>query len=206
MFTKKAYEVSTLANVPREDCNKAFKIGLVSSIGPSFSIVTVLLALMATLGTATTWSRMALVGNAPQKLMMAELGAQQFGTAVGGAAYGADAYVTSIWFMSLHGCNFMIGVFLLLHHMDKIKVKLEKTDMYLMTVVGSGALAGVIAMLGVSNAKTKGGAFSYVCAFAATFLLGKAAKKIKWLGDYKVGFAMLISMLITQYIFSVVLV
>ncbi|WP_138309517.1 MULTISPECIES: DUF5058 family protein [unclassified Clostridium] len=206
MFTRQAFRVAPLVKVSKKQCHDSIRIGIVSAVGPSFSIVTVMLALMATLGTATTWSRMSMVGNAPQKVMMAEVGANLFNVAFGGEAYGPDAFATSIWLMTLHGCNFMLAVFLLLHRMDKVNTRLGSKNEALMPVIGAGALAGIIAILGLNASYgNTSKIFSYVFAFVLALGIGQIAKKIKGLAEYKVGLAMLISMLVTQYLFRVII-
>jgi hypothetical protein len=206
-FTKKAVDASESVGLSKKQCKDSFRVGLVSSIGPSLSIVTVILALMASMGTATAWSRLSMVGSAPQKVMMAQVGAELFQTTVGGEGYTAAAYAASVWMMTFHGCNFMIAVFFLLHKIEKVKNALGKKNEVLLPIIGAGALAGVIAMLGMGQAKgSVANAFSFVFAAILTYCIGLIAKRVKWLGEYKVGFSMLISMLITQYIFKYLMV
>lgn len=192
------------ADLSKEECKKAFKVGLVSSIGPSFGVVTVMLSMIAILGTPVTWQRLSMVGNAQQEMLMAEIGAGLYNTQVGRPGYGLEQFTASMWMQTLHGINWLIAVLLLLHRMEKVKVRVAKKDAYILPIVGSAALAGVIAMLGATQAKSSNGnAIALLIAALSMVVftkLGDKYKSFRKLKEYGVGFSMLIAMVLTRLI------
>lgn len=203
LFIRHSAKAAPTVGLSRNDCKKSFKIGCISAIGPSLGVVTVLLGMMTVLGTPISWLRLSIVGNAPQEMMMAGIGADLFHTTIGTPEYTAEAFATSVWMMTFHGCNFMIAVILVLHKMETFRGKLETRDSMLLPVIGSGALIGVITMLSINQAKSSyGNIFALILSSVVMILLGHIGKKHTKIKEYSVGIAMLISMLITQFIFG----
>ncbi len=201
LFVKYSYKASPLVKLNRNECKTAFKIGCVSAIGPAFGVVTVMLGMIAILGTPITWQRLSMVGNAQQEMMMATIGAQVYGTEIGAKAYGIEQFIGSVWMQTLHGCNWMIAVILVLHKMEDVRTKLSKHDINLLPIIGSAALAGVIAMLGITQAKgSNANVISLLLAAGYMVLLQLIGKKVNKIKEYSVGLAMLASMLTTQLI------
>ena len=134
---------------------------------------------------------------------MATIGADLFHTTIGADNYTPAVFATSVWMMTLHGCNFMIAVILVLHKMEGVKKKLAGKDSMLLTIIGSGALIGVITMLGVGQAKNSiGSAFTVIMSSIVMLGLNQLGKKNTKLKEYAVGISMVISMFTAQFIFG----
>lgn len=203
LFIRHSVKAAPIVGLTPADCKKSFKIGCVSALGPSLGVVTVLLGMMAVLGTPISWLRLSIVGNAPQEMMMAGIGADLFHTTIGAADYTPEAFVTSVWMMTFHGCNFMIAVILVLHKMETFKTKLETKDSMPLPIIGSGALIGVITMLSINQAKSSNAnIFALILSSVLMIILGQIGKKHTKIREYSVGIAMLISMFATQFIFG----
>jgi hypothetical protein len=204
LYVRNGLSHASEVGLSKEECKKAFKVGIVSSLGPSFGIVTVMLSMIAILGTPVTWQRLSMVGNAQQEMLMAEIGAGLYNTQVGRVGYGLEQFAASTWIQTLHGINWLIAVLLILHRMEKVKVKVAKKDAYLLPIIGSAALAGVIAMLAASQAKSSNGNALALVIAALSMLaftkLGEKNKAFRKLKEYGVGFSMLIAMILTRFI------
>ncbi|WP_138309520.1 MULTISPECIES: DUF5058 family protein [unclassified Clostridium] len=202
-FIRYSVKASSAVGLTLDECKRSFRIGCVCAIGPSLGVVTVLLGMMAILGTPIPWLRLSIVGNAQQEMMMATIGADLFHTTIGADNYTPAVFATSVWMMTLHGCNFMIAVILVLHKMEGVKKKLAGKDSMLLTIIGSGALIGVITMLGVGQAKNSiGSAFTVIMSSIVMLGLNQLGKKNTKLKEYAVGISMVISMFTAQFIFG----
>lgn len=92
----------------------------ITSLGPSLSPVVSVLALVAVIGSPTTWMRLCDVGAARTELGVVSLMADLAGAEVGAKSFGMTAFSYSLWGMALNNFGWLIIVFLLIHRMNKV--------------------------------------------------------------------------------------
>ena len=96
-----ARKTATKIHLPEEIPNKAFRIGLISAIGPAMGVFIVMVGLMAAIGGPMSWTRLSIIGAAPTELTAATYGAQASGVELGGAGYTLTAMAASWFAMAL---------------------------------------------------------------------------------------------------------
>ena len=57
----------------QEQCNSAFKSGLINAIGPSIGVFIVLVGMMAVIGGPMAWQRLSIIGSAGLESVNAEI-------------------------------------------------------------------------------------------------------------------------------------
>lgn len=92
----------------------------ISSLGPSLSPVISVLALVAVIGSPTTWMRLCDVGAARTELAVVSLMANITGAQVGGSSFDLTTFTHALWGMALNNFGWLIIVFVLIHRMGKV--------------------------------------------------------------------------------------
>lgn len=103
IFTRKALATGKTVKLSREEGIKAFRVGAIAAIGPSLSVLVVMLGMMAVVGAPITWLRLSIIGSAPAELAAAAMGAQAMGVEFGSPQYDVTAFASSVWTMTLKG-------------------------------------------------------------------------------------------------------
>ena len=84
LFMRQAKKAAVEVNLEKGLANKAFKIGLISAIGPACGVFIVMVGLMASIGGPMAWLRLSIIGAAATELSAASMGAQAAGVEFGG--------------------------------------------------------------------------------------------------------------------------
>ena len=79
LFMRQAKRAAVEVNLEQGLANKAFKIGLISAIGPACGVFIVMVGLMASIGGPMAWLRLSIIGAAATELSAATMGAQAAG-------------------------------------------------------------------------------------------------------------------------------
>lgn len=77
LFMRQAKKAAVEVNLEQGLANKAFKIGLISAIGPACGVFIVMVGLMASIGGPMAWLRLSIIGAAATELSAATMGARQ---------------------------------------------------------------------------------------------------------------------------------
>ena len=92
LFMRQAKRAAVEVNLEQGLANKAFKIGLISAIGPACGVFIVMVGLMASIGGPMAWLRLSIIGAAATELSAATMGAQAAGVEFGGNGYTLTGY------------------------------------------------------------------------------------------------------------------
>ena len=92
LFMRQAKRAAVEVNLEQGLANKAFKIGLISAIGPACGVFIVMVGLMASIGGPMAWLRLSIIGAAATELSAATMGAQAAGVEFGGNGYTLYSY------------------------------------------------------------------------------------------------------------------
>lgn len=197
IFSKRAFSSASSVQLTKQEAKDAFRIGAISAIGPAVAVFVVMLGMMAVVGAPMTWLRLSIIGAAPTELAASTMGAKAMGVEFGGEGYGVLEYANSVWAMSLNGIGWLLFVGLFTHKLEGLRDKVSKGDAKLTGEIGGAAMLGAMAYLVGGHLVAGGGRL--VAALAAgisMILLGKLAEKYPKLGEYNLGLAMVVGMIV----------
>lgn len=184
---------ATAMGLSDENCRKAFKVGLVTAIGPSLSILIVLVGLMAVLGNPLTWMRGTMIVSAANNLTAARIGADAAGVTFGGADYGTQALFVSWFGIAINGMGSMLGYVVFSGHLDKIRSKIATKNPRILAFISGAAMTAIYGNLSSAELKSGGpNMIAWLIAGATMFILFKVAHQFPRLKEYNLGIAMIV--------------
>ena len=172
LYIRMAKKMTVKANIPATVPKTAFRVGLISAIGPALGVFIVMVGLMTSIGGPMAWQRLSIIGAAPTELTAATLGAEAAGAELGGAGFTLKVMAVSWFVMALNGAGWR-GVM-------------------------SGACSlGIFGYLDVNEiGKGWGNAAAVAGGIIGMAILEKfVAKKVPKIREYNLGIAMIIGML-----------
>lgn len=185
--------------MPQSEIKEAFRAGAIASIGPSLAVVLVAIALLALFGTPAVLVRVGLIGSAATETASASIAAVSMGSELGDASYTQQVFGVAFIAMSLSGAMWMLCTLLLTPMLKRGSSVLQKKNPAIMALIPSAALLGAFSMISVSeSAKSSvhlilvgvSGAVMALCLYLASVL------NAKWLKEWGLGFAILISLFV----------
>lgn len=205
-FIQLATKARKDVDMTEQEVRSALKTGAIAAIGPSFAIVIVAISLIAFLGDPLTLIRIGIIGSAPVESVGATMGANAYGTELGGAGYNAKAFTAVVWTLCLGGVGWLIFTALSTKSMSKIEKKITNKGVkskQTMAVVTTAAMVAAFGNL-ASAEMIKGFAYIVVAVAAALsmLLLTSLANKLnlKWLREWSLGLSIFISLFIGYFI------
>ncbi|WP_096439130.1 DUF5058 family protein [Alteribacter populi] len=185
-----------------EETKRAFRTGVISSLGPSFGIAIVIISLITILGAPFTLMRIGIIGSAPTELTAAGVGANAFGTELGADGFNLQAFTTVVWTMCLGGTGWLIFAALFTKSLGNTQTKVVKKNPKIMVIISTAAMLGAFAYL-ASQQMVQGYSHAIaaiVSGLSMMALLTFANKKgIKWLSEWALGIALIIGMTIGHF-------
>lgn len=73
LYIRMAKKMTVKANIPATVPKTAFRVGLISAIGPALGVFIVMVGLMTSIGGPMAWQRLSIIGAAPTELTAARL-------------------------------------------------------------------------------------------------------------------------------------
>lgn len=205
-FIQLAKQASKDVGMTKKEVNSALKTGAIAAIGPSIAIVIVAISLIAFLGDPLTLIRIGIIGSAPVESVGATMGANAYGTELGGAGYNAKAFTAVVWTLCLGGVGWLIFTALSTKSMSKIEKKIthkSAKSKQTMTIVTTAAMVAAFGNL-ASAEMIKGVAYVVVAIAAAVtmVLLTYLADRLnlKWLREWSLGLSIFVSLVIGYFI------
>lgn len=97
--------------------------------------------------------------------------------------------------MSVNGLGWLLVVVLFTHRMEKLRQKIGGGDSKWVSILAAAATLGLFGYLSAPNILAGGGKLAAVLGGALSMaLLSSLSKKINWLKEYALGFALIIGM------------
>lgn len=193
------------ANKATKECNldpalpkKAFKIGLVSAIGPACGVFIVMVGLMAAIGGPMAWLRLSIIGAAATELTAATLGAQACGTTLGGEGYTLTVLAVSWFGMALNGAGWLVFTGVATPGLEKLRDKMSGGDMGWLGAMSAACSIGIFAYLNANqmigaNGINPGPTVACLAGAVTMMALGKfVTPKHPKLAEYSLGIAMIV--------------
>lgn len=194
LFMRMARKTAKQISLPQEVTKKAFRIGLISAIGPAMGVFIVMVGLMASIGGPMAWSRLSIIGAAGTELTAANLGAQAAGAELGGAGFTLTVMAVCWFVMALNGCGWLVVSGLFTPGLEKMRNKMSGGDAAWLAVLSGACSLGVFAYLSV-NEIVKGignGIAAVTGAISMVILIKVIVPKFPKLMEYSLGIAMLV--------------
>lgn len=198
LYTKLANSTAKKIGMEEEKCKKAFKIGIVSAIGPSVAVFIIMVGLMSVIGGPISWMRLSIIGAAATELTAARVGAEAVGAQFGGSNYNLAALATSWWTLAINGCGWLLVCALFTTKFEGIRMKIAGNDVKLLAGLSTASLLGAFGYLN-SGDVIKGGGRLIALLFGALVMilivkLIEKSPKFAFIKDYSLGIAMLLGM------------
>ena len=196
LFTRLAKKTAKEAQIEPEVTKKAFRVGLITAIGPAIGVFIVMVGLMSTIGAPMAWMRLSIIGAAPTELTAATLSAEAAGSGLGKENFTLQVMAVTWIAMALNGCGWLIVSGLFAPYLEKLREKVGGGDKKWLAAIGGAASLGVFGYLcsneirrGVGNMTA-----ALVGAVSMLFLVKFIVPKFPKLSEYARGIAMLIGM------------
>ena len=196
LFTRLAKKTAREAQISPEITKTAFRVGLISAIGPAIGVFIVMVGLMATIGSPMAWLRLSIIGAAPTELTAATLAAEAAGSGLGKENFTLQIMAVTWFAMALNGCGWLLVSGLFAPYLEKLREKMGGGDTKWLAAIGGAASLGVFGYL-CSNEIRRGTGNMLAAltgAVAMVFLVKCVVPKHPKLTEYALGIAMLFGM------------
>lgn len=208
IYVRLSFKVAGEVDYPVTKCKEAFKVGMVSAIGPSIAVFIVMVGMMSVVGTPITWLRLSIIGAAPTELTAATVGAQAAGVEFGSPEYDLYALSTSFWTMAINGTGWLLVTALFTHKLEDIRLKVGGGNAKWLGVLSIAAAVGCFGYLNANTAIAAvraferqapgalGPIYALITGMISMVIVSKVAQKQAWLREYTLGIAMLCGMFV----------
>ena len=196
LFMRQANKTSAEVNLPQELPKKAFKIGMISAIGPACGVFIVMVGLMASIGGPMAWLRLSIIGAAATELSAATMGAQAAGVEFGGEGYTLTIMAVSWFAMALNGAGWLVVSGTITPALEKLRGKLSGGDTKWLAVLSGACSLGIFGYLN-ANEIVKGLGNTIAClagALSMVAIMKWVVPKHPKIAEYSLGIAMIIGM------------
>lgn len=199
LFARKSYSTGLKLGLTRAQMNDAIKSSAITAIGPSFVVLSSMIALLVAVGGPMAWMRLSFIGSAQFEMMAMNFGAQAAGVTVGQDEMTLVAFANAVWIMILGSIGWIIVATLSADKMDKVQAKFSGNNTALM---GAIATAAVLAAFGSNSAPhliaLDKRTVACVAGGVIMMILSPIAdkKNIKWLREWCLFFALMGGMLV----------
>ena len=186
LFMRQAKKAAVEVNLEKGLANKAFKIGLISAIGPACGVFIVMVGLMASIGGPMAWLRLSIIGAAATELSAASMG----------QGYTLTVMAVSWFAMALNGAGWLLVSGTVTPALEKLRGKLSGGDTKWLAVLSGACSLGIFGYLNANEIK-KGWGNTIAClagALSMVAIMKLIVPKHPKLAEYSLGIAMVIGM------------
>ena len=179
--------------IPKE----AFRVGLISAIGPALGVFIVMVGLMASIGGPMAWLRLSIIGAAATELSAANIGADACGVALGSEQYTLLCLAVSWFTMALNGAGWLLFTGVATPSLESLRNKVSGGDMKWLVVLSGACSLGIFGYLNAGEIlKGVGNTLAVLTGAVSMVILVKTVcKKGPKLMEYSLGIAMIIGMI-----------
>lgn len=199
LYVRQAKKATKACNLDPQLPRQAFKIGLISAIGPACGVFIVMVGLMSAIGGPMAWLRLSIIGAAATELSAATMGTTAAGVTLGGEGYTLTVLAVSWFAMALNGAGWLVVTGVATPALEKLRDKMSGGDMTWLGVMSAACSIGIFGYLNANQMVVAGpslamgptvavltGALSMMA--LGRFIVPKHPK----LAEYSLGIAMVI--------------
>ncbi|MCR8969053.1 DUF5058 family protein [Facklamia sp. 7083-14-GEN3] len=188
-----------------EEVKKAFKIGVIGTIGPAFAVFAVAIALISRIGGPITLARIGIIGSAAFEIISAQIGS---GGTAGTPEFMPKMLSAAAWVMTLGGAGWLIVVFFATKRIDGIQEKMKKANPLTIAYMSIFAPFIIFFTLGYKEVINKGflqdnpsiaPMAALIAGAISTVIINKIVEKDhskKWLKEWSMGFSVIAAMIV----------
>lgn len=199
-FAKLCYKNAPMVGLSKAECNKSFRCGMVTAIGPSLSCFIGAISMIAVVGGPLAWMRLSMIGAAGTELTAAAYGAAGYGVELGGAGYDIYAMANTWLTMALNGCGWLLVVVLLTPRMEKVRQKVGGGDEVWLGLITSAASIGLFGYMAsqyyLKLFSFPPAAWAGIAGTLVMIVCVKLAGKAPWLREYGLGIAIVAGIIV----------
>lgn len=199
LFVRQANKATKECNIDPSIPKKAFRIGLISAIGPACGVFIVMVGLMAAIGGPMAWLRLSIIGAAATELSAATMGATACGVTLGGEGYTLTVLAVSWFAMALNGAGWLVFTGVATPGLEKLRDKMSGGDMGWLAAMSAACSMGIFGYLNANQMITSGPAINpgptvaVLTGAVSMMLIGKLlVPKYPKLAEYSLGIAMIV--------------
>ena len=199
LFVRQANKATKECNIDPSIPKKAFRIGLISAIGPACGVFIVMVGLMAAIGGPMAWLRLSIIGAAATELSAATMGATACGVTLGGEGYTLTVLAVSWFAMALNGAGWLVFTGAATSGLEKLRDKMSGGDMGWLAAMSAACSMGIFGYLNANQMITSGPAINpgptvaVLTGAVSMMLIGKLlVPKYPKLAEYSLGIAMVV--------------
>lgn len=196
LYMRQCSKTTRVAGLDPKIPKEAFRVGLISAIGPALGVFIVMVGLMASIGGPMAWLRLSIIGAAATELSAATMGAQAAGVEFGGNGYTLTVMAVSWFAMALNGAGWLLVSGTVTPALEKLRGKLSGGDAKWLAVLSGACSLGIFGYLNANEIK-KGLGSTIAClagALSMVAIMKLIVPKHPKLAEYSLGIAMVIGM------------
>lgn len=199
IFYRKTVDIGLKMGITQMQMKAARKSAAITSIGPSFYMLTAMLSLMLYVGAPVAWLRVDYIGGTGYEIQGAVLTAEAMGIDLMAGEMNADFLVSAIIVMTLGCLGWVVFAAVFSDKMEVVNAKLAGGNMDMVPIIGVGTLIGVFSSMSLDNIypyKTQ--TWAALGGALAMFLVQTYNKKYNkvWLKEWGLSICMIMGMII----------
>ena len=197
LYMRECSKMTKEAKIDPAIPKQAFRVGMISAIGPALGVFIVMIGLMASIGGPMAWMRLSIIGAAATELSAANIGADACGVALGSEQYTLICLAVSWFTMALNGAGWLLFTGVATPSLEVLRNKISGGDMKWLVVLSGACSLGIFGYLN-SGEILKGVGNSLAVLVGAVSMVAvvkTVCKKYPKLMEYALGIAMIIGMI-----------
>lgn len=183
-----------------QDATKAYRAGVIASIGPSLAVCLVAVTLISVLGTPAVLVRVGLIGSAGYEVAAAGIASGTQGAVLGGDGFTQQVFAASLLAMAVAGSMWMVVTLIATPLLKRGSNKLSSgRSAGAMAIVPGAALLGAFGTFGLQQVSAGLGSALVTLTSAVVMLvcIGIAtALRQNWLKEWGLGIALLLALVV----------
>ncbi len=188
----------------QDEIKTAIKTSAIISVGPSMSVMVVVLSLIPLLGAVVTFMRCGVIGAADFELMNAKLAMECLGASFDDPNLTASAFTVGIFGAIFASAPYFPHVIITCKPFDKMAMKSATKKRSFLPILGMAASLGFIAYWALDTGrKSTANTISIIASLAVSFLVAHIAKKFPKLADWSMAIALIVGMAVGSIVNSI---
>lgn len=156
LYVRQANKATKECHLDPQLPRQAFKIGLISAIGPACGVFIVMVGLMFAIGGPIAWQRLSIIGAAATELSAATMGATAAGVTLGGEGYTLTVLAVSWFAMALNGAGWLVFTGVATPALEKLRDKMSGGDMGWLAAMSAACSIGIFGYLNANQMVSSG--------------------------------------------------
>ena len=156
LYVRQANKATKECHLDPQLPRQAFKIGLISAIGPACGVFIVMVGLMSAIGGPIVWQRLSIIGAAATELSAATMGATAAGVTLGGEGYTLTVLAVSWFAMALNGAGWLVFTGVATPALEKLRDKMSGGDMGWLAAMSAACSIGIFGYLNANQMVSSG--------------------------------------------------